>query len=535
MALALPKPLAGQYLPQLASSWQVTTKTVVIHLRRQATWQDGKPLTSTDVLDSLMIYGANGNGLWGYTTGASINGPHELTFHVANKAAGEILLGDILPNYPVPASQYGQFIPANFQQTLIHYYQLELHHPSQLSSSSVAKTVHSVFTNAEKYNPTSLIGDGPFKLVSVNTSSIIFTKWPGFYDAAKIHVSEIHWLGLASNNDSYGVLLSNRADASGTALTGAVATEYLHKYPTDHIATPPNFSTFALYFNDHLYPFNELKVRQAIAYLVNRPAVNKLAMGVNGPYRAVTKPDGLFYMLNDQYLSRSQLASLNSYSYNPHRATALLTSLHFKKVHGRWVLPNGKSFTTSLIAPSGESDTDAMTTAIGSELTSFGIKTSVLIESAAIPGADLSNGHFQLVFTINGYGTTPVSWPVGEIGYDENFPNYGLYKGNRGIGFGPTADVKGLGTINIPATLYTESETYYSGKQLDHLSFVWARFINENLPLLSVIDKNVQWEYSTSRYTDWPPKSSFLWDMVGMGTHTGLLAMMEAGYIRPRS
>lgn len=536
LPLATAEPKAGQYLPQIATSWQVTSSAVTIHLRKQAKWQDGSPVTSTDVLDSMMLNGTLGSDLWAYTTQASTRGPKELVFKVPSKADGEVLLSDALQTFPVQAKVYGRFLPPHFQQTLFAYAKLEVAGSSKASSSPAGKRTQAVLTKLERFAPKSLVGDGPFKLGSVTTDAIIFKRSPSFWGAAKVHVGEIDYLGFAANQDSYAAMLANRIDGSATAMTASVVTTYLQKRPTDKIATPAAYSEYTLYFNDHDKPLNETPVRQAIASLLNRAKINNLSMGPHTPNTTVAKPDGLFYTLNKEYLSAAQYKSLDSYSYDPARAAQLLRSAHFKKVGGKWLMPNGKPFTESLVAPSGENDVISMALAIGNELTNFGIKTQVQAIDGGQVSADLSNGHFEMDINLDGYGTSPLAWPDGYLGPDENFPSSGFYKGDRGIGYGPTEQVKGLGDINISNTVNAESLKYYTPAQTRHLTFVWARFMNQQLPVLPLVDKNVQFEYSTARFGDWPAANNPLWKLVGLGgDHQGLIIMMEEGYVRPKS
>lgn len=50
----------------------------------------------------------------------------------------------------------------------------------------------------------------------------------------------------------------------------------------------------------------------------------------------------------------SQLRSLNPYRYSPSKAARLLEGLGFHKKAGRGLLPNGKPFKLSAIAPNGQ-------------------------------------------------------------------------------------------------------------------------------------------------------------------------------------
>lgn len=534
LPLAVAKPTFGQYVPELATSWRTSPSKVTINLRRDATWQDGKPFTSTDVADSILIAGTDQNGIWSDITGLSKPNAHEVVLDVKPGISAGLVLYDALTILPVPAGTYGHFLPTNLQKDLLTYFRLSAKQPSAATKSAAGKAVAATFHRLEAYAPKRVLGDGPFILEKATLQSIVLKKWPAFWDASTIHVPEVEWSGFATNEDAYGALFSNRSDYGDTAMPTPIVDRYLQT-STNKLSTPPNFFQFSLYFNDALYPFTDVQVRQAFAYIINRKTVNSLSMGAKSPYQPVQKPDGLFYTINSQWLPAGTYRSLKPYQVDPQKAAAILRRLHFTKRGSSWYLPNGKRFSVTIDGPSGENDTDGQATAIAGMLNSFGIKAQTVIVSGATLDADWSKGNFQLIQDHTGPGTAPLAWPEASIGRALNFPNSGSYSGDRGIGFGPIETVPGLGKINVPQTLTTEDNTLATGSRVKKLTGIWAKFINSQLPFLSLEDKNVQIDYSTAHYRDWPPAKSALWTLVGDNTYGGLVVMMQKGYIRPHS
>ena len=60
-------PSLTSFTPQLASSWTVSGDTLTIHVRPGVKWQNGKPVTSTDVYDTILLNGLGGNSQGGTT------------------------------------------------------------------------------------------------------------------------------------------------------------------------------------------------------------------------------------------------------------------------------------------------------------------------------------------------------------------------------------------------------------------------------------------------------------------------------------
>lgn len=534
LPLAVPKPTFGQYVPELASSWRAAKSKVTINLRADAKWQNGTAFTSKDVMDSLLIQGTDGDGIWDDITGASSPNAHQVVLDVKPGISSGLVLSDALNIFPMPASQYGGFLPAGLQKDLLEYFPASAKNPTAASKSPQGKTISAVFHRLESYAPKKLLGDGPFTLNAVTLQSIVLKKWSGFWDASRIHVPEVEWAGFATNEDAYGTFYTNQFDFSCTAMPAPIVTRFL-RTSTNKLATPPNFAQFVLYYNDVRAPFNNVHVRQAIAYLINRKKVNSLAMAGKSPYAWVRRPDGIFETINKTWLPSSVYQSLNAYRTDTAKAASILRGQGFKKKGSTWYLPDGKPFRVSIYSPSGENDTDGMATAVNDELTAFGIKAKLSILQPASLSADESKGNFQLAVDIFGAGTSPLSWASYVIGRNLDFPNSGLYNGDKGIGFGPVLNVPGLGKVNVPETVSTEDATLSTGSKVKKLTAIWAKFINQQLPYLSLIDKNVQLQYSTAHYTDWPSSKNPLWTLMGENTVGGLMVTMQQGYIRPRA
>lgn len=53
-------PTLTKYSPQLATSWSASGDTLTVQLRHSATWQNGTPVTSTDVYDTILLNGTDG-------------------------------------------------------------------------------------------------------------------------------------------------------------------------------------------------------------------------------------------------------------------------------------------------------------------------------------------------------------------------------------------------------------------------------------------------------------------------------------------
>jgi peptide/nickel transport system substrate-binding protein len=534
-------PSLTSFTPQLATSWTVSGSTLTLNLRSGVNWQNGKPVTSTDVLDTIALDGTNDSAGWLYIAGVTAPSANQVVITMRPGANVTLLEDELLGTTIYPASQYGQFVTSGLLADDVAYYAEDYKNPTAANKMPQYTAMEAAFKKLSAANITTYLGDGPFELKAINTSAALLTKWSGFYDASSIHIAGINYLD-DQNQGIYPKLLNGGADFSNVYMSPSILKEW-EATQGSNTAIPEGF-TFNLVFNDHQYPLNNTAVRQAIAYVI--PRANMVSSAYGGASVADRGgvlnqyPDGLPAYLNSLYMTPSQIASLNTYPVNDAKATSLLQSAGFKQSGGKWIMPNGKPFTLTFLVNNATSDIVSSFESAASALTAFGISSSLDATQGTIQSEDLSNGDFQLSMDLQG-GPNPLYNNIDQIlGSIANFESLGNYAGDRGVGFGPTMAVPGLGTVDIPTTIDQESELVGPGQQMDNLVYDWARLINTQVPYITYATKVYQFPYSSRNFTDWPPMNaqgtSQLWNILGQGNMTqGLTLMLEDGYIRPKS
>jgi peptide/nickel transport system substrate-binding protein len=527
-------PKIATFQPQLASSWSVSGDKLTVTLRSGVKWQNGSPVTSTDVVDTMLLDGTNGTGPWDGVSDISAPSASTVVFTIRKGIPAALAERDVLPILIYPSSVYGRFVTPNLKSEVISYYNTLLSNPAAASKTAASKAIGSVFANLSKYSPKSLVGDGPFKEVAVSVSSAKLVKWSGYYGASKIHVAGIYWADGLTNQAIYPELYGGDVDLSNVYMPPTIIKKWL-KTPNAHIALVPSFE-FAIGWPDYKYPLNNVKVRQALAYVIPRKKMTAITYGTVDPGGiAESTPDGLEPGVQSLYLSKSQISQLNTYSLNLTKAADLLTSAGFHKSGGQWIMPDGKPFTLTAGVNSATSDVISDFEIMATSLTNFGIKTTV----TEVPGASTEADFEKGVFDLNWIGTGNLD-PLTEIATylgtadGNNFPSLGTYSGDKGLGFGPVEDVPGIGTVNIPNTIQEEADSVGTGPKMDKLVFDWASYVNKELPFLQWQNKGYQFEYSTAKFTNWPSASNPVWQAVGYNLYEGFALIFEDGYISPR-
>lgn len=515
----------GGFYRELASGWTIAGRTLTIDLRPDAKWDNGTPFTSRDVLVSMEVAGAELNGMWSSISRVSTPSPHRVVIDLAPSAVAENVLLDLTQMPILPASQYKQFAPAGVQDDILTYWRLEDPlHPSAASQAAATKSaadkaLQKIATALPKYNPPTLLGDGPYKLTSISTNAMLLTKWDGFWDAKAITIPRVYVEGLDLASQ-YGALLSGRFDwVTDEELTDPQA-EKLDAVPHQkYVTLHAPINQFGLAFNQTDYPFNLRGVRQALAYVLDRPKFNRLNWGgtlIQNP--TVRYEDDLPYALNTQYLTAGQLKTLNRYAYSPKKAASLLQGLGFTKRSGTWYTPKGQPFKITVDAPADSGNDAQQAIILANMMKSFGIEADTDLIANTTFATDQEDGDYAVSISENSDGfVNPLQY------YQWTFVTFA-----KEDGIPATADVPGLGNVPVASTLNREVATA-KPKQWAKLVWDWARYANQQVPALGLDDNSFHSEYATTRWTDWPPVSDHsLWTAWAPQP----IVFMENGYLK---
>lgn len=542
------RPGSNPYYPELASSWTIGKHSLQVHLRKSAKWQNGAPFTSKDVVDSLLLAGANYDDIWGYVTGVSAPNAHTVDIHLQSWAVAENVFLDLLQVTILPANVYGFLIPKGFEQDLLTYwknYDVLKPTPASLaaaSNSTAGKTMSATDTKLLKFNPKTFLGDGPYRLVKATVGADLFKKWNGWWDAKAIRVPYVEILPM-SYEEMFGGNVSGTIDFQQDTQFTDPQVKRLDAAPGGHyVFIPSPVQQESLVFHLGTYPFGILQVREALAYIIQRRKVDQLDMGgtliQNPPQQA---PDGINIQEAKQYLTTKQMDSLKQYDYNPTKAASLLKSVGFTKRDGRWYTPKGKLWKFTITEEAGESQFDEDGLAIAGQLKKFGIDATTTDTNAATYGEQQEDGDYAVSENFMDWG---LGGPLADFAATfvttakTQTWNYPVYDNGQSkctgcqvaIGIGPVSNVPGLGKVNIGATLNKEVNTA-PPSQWKRLTWDWARWINQNLPILPLYNNAFHESYSTNRYTDFPPDSQkWLWTVFGGAAQP--VVWQQLGYMK---
>lgn len=526
------------YWPALASHWTINAAGSVLTVwLRNAQWSNGTPITAQDVKTSWAIQFALGVAQGFYLGQVNVVGPREVQFKEVPGSHYNMFMDSILTQVIVPSAEYSHLLPKDVWTLIAQAQYAGTNSALKKKAASASTQLTKLGTTVTAYAPPKDVSSGPFVLQGVNPGEAVFVKNPRFYGASGIHVQQVVLRNNTGGPSDWNYMISGINQA-----TGGIPLNILNKAKK----TPGNvfyrvhvYGLAGIAFNEHVYPYNLVAVRRALAYLIDRKSIQHVANPVSGvPADFV---DGMIDSETKSALPSNVLASLKSYAYSPSKATSILLAAGFKKSGGQWIMPNGKPWTATLYAPSGYPAWVSSVQVISQEMKSFGIPAKFDAVQLAEYFSEQTAGKFAISMAFGQKGPEPYyTWS----------PYYGAADGYKAVGntlvrepassptsgnwidFPTTVNVAGFGRVSPGVLTYQLSQSL-SPAVIRRNTTELAALTNQYVPFIPLWD-NVQTGFINDKtYTDFPLKNAGV--MLGAYNYFPPVGVwMILGYIRPR-
>ncbi len=330
------------------------------------------------------------------------------------------------------------------------------------------------------------VGTGPFKFVEWKQSDYMkVEKFSGYWRKGYPKVDTITWRPVVDNNSRAAMMQTN--EAHFTFPVPYEQAEVLKGKPNLELVAAPSIVHRYLSMNTLQKPFDNVKVRQAINYAINKEALAKVAFsGYAIPAEGVL-PKGVEYAVK-----------LGPWAYDPAKARALLKEAGY---------PNG--FETSLWSAYNHTTAQKVIQFLQQQLAQVGIKAQVQaleagqrvekVESAQDP----ATAPVRMYYVGWSSSTGEADWAIRPLLASESFPpkmfNTAYYK-NPAV---DTDIAKALNTTD-PAE---KTKLYTDAQKRIWADAPWAFLVTEQL--LSAHNKNLSGFYVM-------PDASFNFDDVDL-------------------
>ena len=338
-------------VPWLARSWKWSNgnKTLTLALAHNATWSDGKPLTSADVVYSLLAgkqdpvmdrIGLTGAG--NEVTSVSAKGRYGVVIKLS--------------------SADSQFIAATLNRQFV-----------------VPKHIWQGVSDPKSFLNPSPVGSGPFDVISrFTTQDYVFAKNPHYWQAGQPKIPCVEYVQASSNDAALALIQSGQADWTHNFVPN-VEKAYVAKDPKHfHAFYATTAYPVSLTFDDTQYPYSLVVFRKALSLAIDRNSVSKLGEYGYAPPTDALGLSGLFPKWVKDESIRAQAKALAT--YNPAKAKSLLTGAGFTYKGSQLIDPKGNPVKLDIHVISGWSDWVASNQIITKNLQAIGIDSKVALE-----------------------------------------------------------------------------------------------------------------------------------------------------------
>lgn len=275
-----PKTLAP--VPAVATRWESSAdgRVWTFYLRDNARWSNGERVTAGDFVRS-----------WGRTLKIGPLAPHTELLSNIEGAAPNATTAQPTPNEqpsPPPASETPTF---GARAVNDHVLQVTLQHADHSFPALVA---HPVFRpvkvndpdHTQRLNAQELISNGAFQLAATEFDRVSLERAKTYWDDAAVALDRVTFVNTASAEDALAAYRAGKIDAVTNAPFKPLALKLLAPYKDFRRSTYGALTYYS--FNTSRAPFDDVRVREALALAIDRERVSRNDLG------GATEPAGKF-------------------------------------------------------------------------------------------------------------------------------------------------------------------------------------------------------------------------------------------------
>ena len=326
--------------PGLAERWEIPDAlTYIFHLRRGVTFQDGRSLTARDVkwtFDSLLQGKIRSTRAAAYRYVDRVDAPEDYTVIFHLKQPFSTLLWNL----------------SDGAMGIVPYGSLD------------EMTAHP-------------IGSGPFRFVSAEPDKEVIVERNDNYWGEKARVGRVRFAVVPDTTTRALELRKGSADILSNALTSDMILA-LEKEPSLEVQHGPGTVLAYLAFNLHDPILRDVRVRQALAYAIDRePMIKYLWRNFAQPANSILPPESWAYD-----------GDVPQYPHDPEKAGRMLDEAGYRAV-------NGVRFHLTM-KTSTEESTRLMVAVMQQQLREVGIALDIRTFEFATFFADVTSGAYQM-------------------------------------------------------------------------------------------------------------------------------------------
>jgi peptide/nickel transport system substrate-binding protein len=456
----------GTYQPLLAESWGFTedNSAYEITLNADAMWSNGEPVTAQDVVGTYAIGRIMNWTQFNYISDVEAvdDKTVRFTFSTEPSLLAERLL---LKQSIVYAANYADLV-----DSALALYDSGAERGSEEWTALQAEI--------NEFRPEELIASGPYTYGLSDVSDAYMTlRWqPNSIFSDDVQFGQIRlWAG--ETEATTPLVLSGELGQSTNVYPPSTIESFQGQ--GIRLITLPRGYGVALLFNHDVAPLNDVRVRQAMAYAIEREENAFLTNGIGAT--ATVYMSGILDAQVPALMTEEGIAALNRYEYNTETASALMQEAGYTlNGDGKWADADGNLISLEYTFPAEFADFAGGAQNAIDQLNSFGFD----VTARALPWAEAAQAIRESDFELSVW-----SWGAGSpfasahfFGPTQRFNYTDLAEGQNGINFPMEFEWEGE-QINLDAMIDEVSNGLDVETQRARADEV-ALIINQTLPFI---------------------------------------------------
>ncbi|MBD7911285.1 ABC transporter substrate-binding protein [Clostridium cibarium] len=387
------------FKPSLLESYEFKDKVLTLKLRQGLKWSDGSPLNADDLLCNLYM-DMTVNKIAYYAE--SVTKVNDVTVQVKYNTDASLIL-DYMLKSPIRYAKkvYGKWSDV-FQDAFTKNREAKPDGNYKFTKEGDDK-VAAATVEFDNYLPDikQALCSGPYMPTTVTSSEMIFERNPNY--RTKMKIEKIKGIRPTSTESSAVAVMNKEYDAEGMGLSLDMAQKVAeNNKETIRQMLIPEYSELGFCFNVNKAPTDDVKVRKAIAYIIDKAQiapVSEPGMRVGDQYAVGLPPS-----IRDKYFDKDFLSTLDDYTVNLDKAKELLKEAGWKESGGKWVDSSGQSPEIKIAGVGEFPAYVVMGEAATNMLKDFGLNASFTPKESAAYNDYATSGDAAMV--IDGFGST---------------------------------------------------------------------------------------------------------------------------------
>ncbi|SHE97081.1 ABC transporter substrate-binding protein [Vibrio gazogenes] len=254
----------GKLLPGVADKWETKdNKTFIFHLRKNAQWSNGDPVTADD-----FVYG------WQRLVDPATASPYAEYLQLGNVTnAEDIVAGKKDKSTLGIKALDAHTLEVHLDKPTPYFVKMLVHQSTFPAPRKVIEKWGNKWTR-----PGHFVGNGAYVLDKwVVNERLVLKRNPLYWNNAETIINKVTYLPIESQNAEMNRFLAGEMDS-----TYEMPVEHFKRLKKDHpesVSVTGYLCNYYYDFNMRKKPFDDVRVRKALSYAIDRDIITKAIMG----------------------------------------------------------------------------------------------------------------------------------------------------------------------------------------------------------------------------------------------------------------